>query len=141
MEEEAIFGWFRRDRRDDKLIPTFGPYYTGHQKIIGYQQTHTREELLQLTDGVSDSKRKRISSAKIGTIFDFWDYSAQHAITLKRLNAEEITAAKHQNKLEADLKSVKQRIKDAVPEALLKEKAAIEKELRQFAKNLEALGL
>ena len=61
MEEKRIFMWY--DSGDNE--PFYGPWMYGDSELIGKKLYHPLDELLKMN--ISDSIKKKLKSAKIGT--------------------------------------------------------------------------
>jgi len=63
IEDTKFFVWYDSDRRHDE--PMYGPYMIYDEKLIESKYYHSLDDLLKIN--ISDSLKKRLISAKVGT--------------------------------------------------------------------------
>ena len=109
---DVMFGWYKGPGRyltSRQYTPIKGPYYTHAQNQIGKAFAHTLDELLG--SGVfSESKKKRLSTAKIGTVIELHSLHKTANLYLKRLSPEDIDALNEYNKNAEELSKVNEEI-------------------------------
>jgi len=133
--QDAFAGGTKSNKR---LFPTYGPRGSNDQELIGRSRWHTEEQILSLP--LSASKRKRVSSMRVGTIID-WEYSSlNNWYHLKRMSEEEIQGANSWISLNNELHQVNEVIKESIPD-LLKAKNKLSSKISKEKKKLEKKGV
>lgn len=84
MEEVRYFMWYDTDYRSRGA--DYGPHYYGDEKKIGKRLYHTLDDLLETS--LSDSVKKRLKGAKIGTKIKAHYLHSSGDLMLKRIDPE-----------------------------------------------------
>lgn len=82
-KELKLFMWY--DSSDNK--PWAGPHYYGDENLIGKKLYHTLDDLLKTS--ISDSIKKRLSGAKIGTRIKIHYLHSSGDLMVKRITEEQ----------------------------------------------------
>lgn len=124
-EKDRVFSWLSIGYNGEHQV--HGPYYTNWIEAIGGERYyHTLEEMLKLP--LSDSMKKRLSSAKEGTKIKMHHYSRGTDRYVVRLTKNEIKEVLEKNNLSNRLDEVNKEIMQATSD-LQKEKAKLQKQL------------
>lgn len=118
MEEDSkIFGWFEgRHSGTGELIRRLGPYYDHDAKVIGGRAFyHTLAELRKCTHW-SASKLSRLEKCRPGTRIKMHHIHSTGSMFLKRLSDEETKDFQDLASAQEALRSVQEKIRNAVPE-------------------------
>jgi len=82
MEETKYFMWY--DSGDNK--PWYGPHYYSDVDIIGKKLYHTLDELLKTS--ISDSIKKKLKGAKLGTKIKIHYLHSSGNLMVKRIDED-----------------------------------------------------
>jgi len=86
-----IFIWWFDDNSYENDCITYGPHYWGDEQLIGKNIYHTLEDLLKI--GLSDSIKKRLTTAKIGTCIKVMKYGTRGDLMLKCISEDKVDYA------------------------------------------------
>jgi hypothetical protein len=84
MEEKRVFMWY--DNGDNK--PFYGPWMYGDSDLIGKKLYHPLDELLKMN--ISDSIKKKLKSARMGTKIKIHYLHSSGDLMVKRIDEEQI---------------------------------------------------
>ena len=130
-EETAYFRYFDSYR---KYVNRKGPYSLHHQEQIGsHKFFHTKEELLQCD--FSDTIKKRINSAKIGTKIKLHYLHNAGDLCIERVPLELIEKYQKLDELNLEMQKINEEIREAT-ETLQNKKKIITKQIREQKKIL-----
>lgn len=138
--DDIVFGWFEKSYSGRTLRPTCGPHGWFGQTTLTTELFHTREQLLSLSL-MSDTKKKRIASAKPGT--EVLLIRAVHSgadLIVKRLTDEEKTILLEALTLKEKISNLNKQIYEATI-ALQQEKSKLTSALNNTKKTLDKYSL
>jgi hypothetical protein len=105
--EQKYFMWYDSAHRD---WPIVGPFFYEDRKIIEPRCYHSLDELLKT--GISDSLKRRLSSAKTGTRIKMHYLHSCGDMMVKRISDEQLKALKEALSLDPEIMETDKKLSD-----------------------------
>lgn len=136
-ENDVVFAWFENHMYDGlKLF--YGPYYTNWIDAINHNYYHTKEQILKLP--LNKTIRKKIESAKEGTVVKMHGLHSNAVLCVKRLTEKEINELVRMENLLDAMEENRRKIRDLTKD-LHEEQDQLDKQLKKTTHWIRQRGL